>query len=162
MMQFLMGLNDSFAMCRSHILMMDPLPLMDRVFSMVVQFERQNGLSPDDDENQVMINVADSTKNYARGRGGYNNKVCTYCGKNGHTIETCYRKNGFPPGFKFKNGNNPSVNCDATNDDLDGKNEDAKSIKDLNFATLSQEEYKALISLLQSNNMRRNTKGQQV
>jgi len=30
-------------------------------------------------------------------------KVCNNCGKAGHTIDTCYRKQGFPPQFKFKN-----------------------------------------------------------
>ena len=44
---------------------------------------------------------------YGRGsyRGGYTSKICSYCGKIGHTIDTCYKKRGFPPHFKFKNQN---------------------------------------------------------
>lgn len=38
-----------------------------------------------------------------RGKGKYN--TCTHCGKLGHTIDICYKKHGFPPYFKFKNGN---------------------------------------------------------
>ena len=33
----------------------------------------------------------------------YTSKVCSHCGKIGHVIDTCYRKHGFPPQFKFKN-----------------------------------------------------------
>lgn len=34
-----------------------------------------------------------------------NKKICTYYGINGHTIDTCYRKHGFPPHY----GKNPVV-----------------------------------------------------
>jgi len=33
----------------------------------------------------------------------FNKKVCTYSSKNGHTIEVCYKKHGYPPGHKFFN-----------------------------------------------------------
>ncbi|KHN19102.1 hypothetical protein glysoja_045934, partial [Glycine soja] len=36
-MRFLMGLNDNFDGVRSQILLMDPLPNVTRVFSMVIQ-----------------------------------------------------------------------------------------------------------------------------
>jgi hypothetical protein len=39
--RFLTGLNDSFAMVKSQILLLDPLPPMNKVFSMVLQHERQ-------------------------------------------------------------------------------------------------------------------------
>ena len=41
-MQFLMGLNESFAATRAQILMLDPLPLVVKVFNLVVQEERQH------------------------------------------------------------------------------------------------------------------------
>ncbi|MCI26178.1 flavonol sulfotransferase-like protein, partial [Trifolium medium] len=41
-MRFLTGLNDSFNVVRSQILLLDPLPSMTKIFSMVLQFERQN------------------------------------------------------------------------------------------------------------------------
>ncbi|XP_075486552.1 uncharacterized protein LOC142526187 [Primulina tabacum] len=40
-MAFLMGLNDSLAQIRSQILLLDPLPPINRVFSLIVQEERQ-------------------------------------------------------------------------------------------------------------------------
>ncbi|XP_075521513.1 uncharacterized protein LOC142554727 [Primulina tabacum] len=39
-LQFLMGLNDSYAQIRAQILMMDPLPVIAKIFSLVVQEER--------------------------------------------------------------------------------------------------------------------------
>ncbi|XP_020553074.1 uncharacterized protein LOC110012715 [Sesamum indicum] len=39
--QFLMGLNDAYDHIRNQILVMDPLPLMGRAYSMVLQVEKQ-------------------------------------------------------------------------------------------------------------------------
>ncbi|KAL5547209.1 hypothetical protein UlMin_006896 [Ulmus minor] len=44
-LQFLMGLNESFAQIRAQILMQDPLPPINKVFSLVVQEERQRSLT---------------------------------------------------------------------------------------------------------------------
>jgi hypothetical protein len=43
--QFLMGLNDSFAQIRGQILLIDPLPSINKVFSLIVQEERQRAIS---------------------------------------------------------------------------------------------------------------------
>ncbi|XP_068643006.1 uncharacterized protein [Aristolochia californica] len=40
-MSFLMGLDDSFSQVRGQLLFMDPMPLINRVFSLVVQEEQQ-------------------------------------------------------------------------------------------------------------------------
>lgn len=39
-MQFLMGLNECYVGVRSQILMMEPLPPLSKVFSLIVQDER--------------------------------------------------------------------------------------------------------------------------
>lgn len=39
--RFLTGLNEKFSMVKSQILLMDPLPNLNRIFSMVIQHERQ-------------------------------------------------------------------------------------------------------------------------
>ena len=36
-MQFLMGLNDSFSHIRGQILLMDPIPFVEKVFSLLIQ-----------------------------------------------------------------------------------------------------------------------------
>ena len=43
-MQFLMGLSDQFSQVRAQILLMDPLPQINKVFSLVIQEERQRSI----------------------------------------------------------------------------------------------------------------------
>jgi hypothetical protein len=40
-----MGLNNSFAQIRGQILLIDPLPSINKVFSLIVQKERQRAIS---------------------------------------------------------------------------------------------------------------------
>ncbi|WVZ14716.1 hypothetical protein V8G54_012282 [Vigna mungo] len=93
-MQFLGGLNDQYNDVRTYILMMDPLPPISKVFSYAVQQERQcTNLTI---SNMSMINAATINAN---------NKVsCTFCGKDYHTAENCYKKNGYPPGSSSNRG----------------------------------------------------------
>ena len=41
LMQFLMGLNDSFDHIRNQIMLMDPLPSVNKAYSMVLRVEKQ-------------------------------------------------------------------------------------------------------------------------
>ncbi|XP_061356409.1 uncharacterized protein LOC133300840 [Gastrolobium bilobum] len=118
--RFLKGLNEQFSHVRSQIMLMDPLPPINRVFSLMTQQERQMHL------NNVMPNVTDGNSKvffnstepqsgrgcfYTRGRGrGYNGgrgraftpRLCTCCGKTSHTVDTCFEKHGYPPGYRVK------------------------------------------------------------
>lgn len=50
-MRLLIGLNDeNFAMVKSQILLINLLPSMNQAFPMVIEHERQNGLSLDNEE----------------------------------------------------------------------------------------------------------------
>ncbi|GAU50042.1 hypothetical protein TSUD_142750 [Trifolium subterraneum] len=55
--RFLTGLNDQFSIVKSQILLIDPLPQMNKVFSMVLQHERQNNLASLDDS-KFLVHVA--------------------------------------------------------------------------------------------------------
>ena len=58
-MSFLMGLNDSCSQVRGQILLMDPLPHINKVFSLISQEERQRKIG-----SQFLAN-GDSTSNMA-------------------------------------------------------------------------------------------------
>ncbi|XP_055822166.1 uncharacterized protein LOC129890690 [Solanum dulcamara] len=45
LLQFLMGLNETYAQCRSQILMMSPIPTLSKAYSMVINHESQRSLA---------------------------------------------------------------------------------------------------------------------
>lgn len=100
--RFLIGLNENYAINKSQILLMDPLPNINKIFSMVIQHERQVSGT---EESKILVGNAntDAKKSQGRGKGGYfgnysnKGKVCTHCGKTGHTVDVCYKKHDFPP-----------------------------------------------------------------
>ena len=75
---------------------MDPLPSIAKVFSYVVQQERQLA------SNNIMGNT--SLINTTNTNSFNSRNLCTYCGKNNHTVDECYRKNGFPQNYASRRG----------------------------------------------------------
>lgn len=47
--RFPTSLNDKFAMVKSQILLKDPLPDMNKIFSLMLQYERKNSFAPVED-----------------------------------------------------------------------------------------------------------------
>jgi hypothetical protein len=90
---------------RSQIMIMEPFPDINIAFSMIIQHESFNGLESVGDT-PIELNLADGKKHaYSKGKTSSNSdKSCTFCGRSGHTIEICYRKNGYAPRFKFRDG----------------------------------------------------------
>ncbi|XP_052736590.1 uncharacterized protein LOC108336976 [Vigna angularis] len=120
---FLKGLNDSYNTVKTQILLMDPLPNINRVFSLIMQQERQEKHNSVD--TKVLANVTDKSSQWkgqgrgsgfcgqGRGRGRNPNygKQCSYCNKMNHTIDECYSKHGYPPWYK-KGDNNQDKKAD--------------------------------------------------
>lgn len=103
-MNFLVGLNESFHVTRSQILLMDPLPPISRVFSLLVQEENQRSLSVSTSNNHLLT-MATRTDINKKSGNVYKKRerpLCTHCGLNGHTVDTCYKLHGYPPGYKTK------------------------------------------------------------
>ena len=101
-MKFLMGVNDAFSQVRTQILLMDPLPSVNKAHSLFIQEEMQRSVT-----NPVRVeSTALATKSSGNNFKGKERPVCTHCGKMGHTMDKCYKLHGFPPGFKFKNNRN--------------------------------------------------------
>jgi hypothetical protein len=100
--QFLTGLNDNFAVVKTQILLMDPLPSINKVYSLVVQEESNTAfLVAPASESLSMVNASDARKGYGRGKppssGSKNSsRYCTFCDRPGHTVEFCYSKHGHP------------------------------------------------------------------
>jgi len=133
-MCFLKGLNNVYNTIKTQVLIMEPLPSVNRVFSLVLQQERQlaGGINNivDNLEHKSTVNSFNNQSNWkqsgrgsnnwkgnGRGRGRNNSygKQCTFCDKMNHTAKECYSKHGFPQWFKKKNKHSAN-NCFSNND----------------------------------------------
>jgi len=105
--RFLRGLNDTYAHVRSQIMLMDPMPTLVKSFSLVLQHEREFiSISPNISSQDSIAFTASSkgtstsNKNGSSSKPtGRNTKYCDNCKKTNHTIDTCYWRIGFPPGY---------------------------------------------------------------
>jgi hypothetical protein len=81
---------------------MDPLPTLNKVFSLVLQEESSNTSFPSIlslVEDNVLVNAYDAKKPQGRGRGSFiklSSSFCTFCNRHNHTIDFCYQKHGYP------------------------------------------------------------------
>ncbi|KAK2450734.1 putative mitochondrial protein [Trifolium repens] len=139
--RFLTGLNDNFAMVKSQILLMDPLPPLNKVFSMVLQHERQ-GKFPRDNDAQALINAA-------KAYGSSKPKKCSYCGRDNHTVENCFKKHGLPPHLRKSSS---SHNAAVEGGIVDANSTTAASVGANSGATsmITQDQALQLITLLQN------------
>lgn len=105
LMQFLIGLNESYDTLRRKILSMDPLPLIDDAYSLVLKEEIRRGLSvltvPSEHRNSYAALVK-STQSYISTHSLISpdksnlHLHCGYCKVNTHTIDKCYKLHGYP------------------------------------------------------------------
>ncbi|XP_058008156.1 uncharacterized protein LOC110669723 [Hevea brasiliensis] len=104
-MQFLMGLNDAYDHVRNQILIMEPLPNVNKAFSLVTRVEKHKDVynSNEDFGNSAMVvKTQDYSRDVKGGKQQYKKKedrVCTYCKATGHVKETCFKLNGYPDWF---------------------------------------------------------------
>ncbi|XP_058732774.1 uncharacterized protein LOC131604347 [Vicia villosa] len=163
--QFLIGLNEEFHGVVSQVLLMDPLPPINKVFSMVLQQERKicGTIFPPlnaTEDGSGMVNAVEG-KQGGRGRG-YNNagrgrgngKVCTYCGKPGHTVDNCYKKHGYPPNLGRGSASYANqAGASSTQSQVD-KTEGKSTVgttSDNGSMALTKEQYHNLMVLLEKN-----------
>ncbi|XP_021690165.1 retrovirus-related Pol polyprotein from transposon RE1 [Hevea brasiliensis] len=78
-------------------------------------------------------------------------KVCTYCGKQRHTVDTCHKKHGFSPGYKFKNSGS-YANQATVEDQSSGNTDNAPSqvnSPSIQRVPFTQEQIRQLLVLIQ-------------
>ncbi|XP_057775989.1 uncharacterized protein LOC130994885 [Salvia miltiorrhiza] len=102
-MQFLIGLNSTYSQIRSQIISTTPFPSLSKIFSLVLQEERQRsiefGLPQSSLTNTEVQGSLINATGIARGRGGRGKFLCTHCGKTSHTVDKCFEIIGYPPGY---------------------------------------------------------------
>lgn len=104
-LKFLMGLNESFTATRGQILMMDPKPLLSKVFNMVSQEERQRFMKSTSNltfqASQSITSPEPIITAYGRGYNKQKSRpICSHCDLAGHTVGCCYKLHGYPQGYR--------------------------------------------------------------
>ncbi|XP_057773487.1 uncharacterized protein LOC130992765 [Salvia miltiorrhiza] len=115
-MQFLIGLNSTFSQIRSQIISTTPRRSLSKIFSLVLQEERQRSIEStlphsSSTNTEIQGSLINAT-GMARGRGGRGKFLCTHCGKTSHTIDKCFEIIGYPPGFGRGRGKPQSFSAD--------------------------------------------------
>ncbi|XP_048231267.1 uncharacterized protein LOC125370296 [Ricinus communis] len=91
-MKFLMGLNEVYSAVRGQILLIDPLPTVNKTYSLILQDEKQRGISKGGTPmvEASAFAVKNNSRNSERNSNVKNPHLkCGTCNKIGHTSETC-------------------------------------------------------------------------
>jgi len=125
-----MGLNDSFAQIRGQVLLINLLPSINKVLSLIIQEERQREISINPLHVETAVMMTETSPQYQQPSSQYQHQqnhndkppfsqnfrkdrpVCTHCGLLSYTMEKCYKLHGYPHGYKFNKNkpNSPSAN----------------------------------------------------
>lgn len=117
LVQFLLGLNDGYDHARSQILMIDPLPTVDKAYSMIVQVEDEKAVHESMTEKRgQMVMYMHKQRGY---NGGYSGSQprgyqgerrlskeekkklrCNHCKESGHEMHECFKLHGYPEWYK--------------------------------------------------------------
>ncbi|XP_058773496.1 uncharacterized protein LOC131647643 [Vicia villosa] len=155
-LKFLKGLTDSFATVRSQIFLLEPIPSLEKTFSMVLGQERRSHvpLSDSTDISSMAMAFHPTTAfggASSRGRGrtspgrcNFPPRTCTHCGRHNHTVDTCFMKHGYPPGYHYKSPK-PSINHAAESSSSDHT---ITSPPEQSLASI-QHQYNQILQLLQ-------------
>ncbi|XP_049392731.1 uncharacterized protein LOC125857106 [Solanum stenotomum] len=115
LVQFLMGLNDSYCSARGNILMISRLPSISNAYALLIQEKKQREMNtthkyPGESSSFIVTGTNNGGQRpYGSDPKGqrvqFDNKkfglVCRYCKKSGHTIDKCFKLHGYPANFKF-------------------------------------------------------------
>lgn len=144
LLQFLVGLNESFAQVRSAILLKTPVPSVNQAYAVVNQEENQRKLGMTDSGKEALTLFAGRNQGFQKNQhyglqknqryqgyqGSDQDEKCIHCGCKGHLSINCYRLKGYPPDFKSKKGekisneqgNNAGTYAHNRNDQGNGSN----------------------------------------
>ncbi|GJR39531.1 cysteine-rich receptor-like protein kinase 8 [Tanacetum coccineum] len=126
LIQFLMGLDECYTNIRGQILLMQPLPLVAKAYSMLRHEEKQRDFPKHSSQTPITLNTyrnaytppyrnnhPNTPNNPTNGpqterRNTFKKWIfCGYCKKEGHPKEECYKLLGYPPGHPLHNKYQP-------------------------------------------------------
>ena len=104
LLQFLMGLNESFSSIRSNILSRKPTVTVNEAYAVAAQEENIRALGVSDKTRDPLTLLAGKSQTYNPRPKKFvpSGTICDHCGFKGHHKSDCYRLVGYPPGFQSK------------------------------------------------------------
>jgi len=142
LMHFLMHLNENYEAIRGQILLLDPLPTVNKAYSMIQRVETQRNVTGNLTVTRDMAaNVTrlanltntgeqDNVASAFLARGGpkarkdikkpKSNRFCDHCQRSGHTTDQCFKLIGYPDWYQVPRDNvrprrNPRGNANLAN-----------------------------------------------
>lgn len=109
--KFLAGLNESYAIIRSQIIMKKNVPDLSEIYNLLDQDFNQKNLSSLQNASAFQVSSTSQVPAvvYATQSNYHHQKqqkpICTHCGYTGHTTDTCYKIHDYPIDFKHKHKN---------------------------------------------------------
>ncbi|XP_051147507.1 uncharacterized protein LOC127262745 [Andrographis paniculata] len=100
---YLMGLNDSYDAVRSQIQMMDPLPSLNNVYGILSNVEKQqkiHGMLHETHPTILMSFHKHAVKVTDKRKIDKRSIICEHCKKTCHNKDTCFKLNGTPDWYK--------------------------------------------------------------
>lgn len=98
-----MGFHESYSAIRDQILLMQSLPPIGRVYSMVLWEEKQRDVIA---AREPIIAIArkysPNTSSQGKNKG---KQYCSHCQGTNHTVDRYFHLHGFPPGHKYHKNN---------------------------------------------------------
>ncbi|KAL4599115.1 hypothetical protein ACB092_11G103900 [Castanea dentata] len=90
----------------SRILLMDPIPPVDKVYTLLIQEKRQRSVGQGSNNGPFVESTTLAAKSMTlspkNSKKGKEIPTCSHCGLLCHTVEKCYKIHGYPSGYKTK------------------------------------------------------------
>ncbi|XP_075099347.1 uncharacterized protein LOC142176162 [Nicotiana tabacum] len=119
LLQFLMGLNETYSQSSNQIMMMSPTPTINKAYAMIIAKESRISMAnfaqtSAVNEGIAMFSGKRTPQASTRYKPKKNNLFCDYCNYEGHTTNICYKLHGYPADFKPKKKTGPNNACQYT------------------------------------------------
>ncbi|KAL5737863.1 hypothetical protein ACOSP7_030624 [Xanthoceras sorbifolium] len=143
LMQFLIGLNETYSAIRGQILLMNPLLSILQAYPS----SSENRLSqPQDVRSQGERCFDQDRRRFGSGRG---RPQCTHCGEMGHWVQKCFQLHGYPSGHpKARMNSGPNSNQHKGFSAANQESEVSHNVEVRPTVLLSETQLKQLLSLL--------------
>src|SRR5262249_39713524 len=104
LIQFLMGLNDAYDHIRNQILLKDPLPTVNKAYSMILRIDKQREIHVNFSEGvehlAMFVKGTQQSKRLHFKKKDKKDRHCDYCNTDGHLKYACFKLHGYLDWYK--------------------------------------------------------------